>query len=163
MKYPKWFPYPICWVKSLALLIYLGLSLRVAVFWGMLGTAIGIQHRALLLVLLLPFVFLVVIHHICIGAKSKRHWFPSWCSWRTALNAMIVGSLAFTLAILIFYPLSSEFASQTSRYHFLTQQEFDNDAVWYAVIALTVAAYLYHYDNLVRQSRKQKKLAKQKS
>ena len=162
MKYPKWFPYPLCWVKAIALFAYLGVAFRISLFWGIISVASGVKSEALLVVLFLPFLLLAIVHHICIGAKSKWHWFPNWCSWRTSINALIIGLLACLIAVLIFYPLSNEFSSQILDYDLLTQQELENDAVWYTIIALIIAAYLYHYDYLVRQRRKQKRLAKMK-
>jgi hypothetical protein len=152
MHYPKWFPYPVCWLKSLTLLVYLGLTLRVTVFWGAVGTIASYDPLPTVLGMCLPFVLLAVTHHICIAAKSKSDWLLRWSSWQTAINAVIVAVAAILFAFAIVLPFCDD------PYH--PSQEVIN---WFMGLTWFFAAYLYHYDYLVRQARKRRRLAKAKS
>ena len=145
--WPLWLPFPISWARACA---------NVAVF-SMIAQGVVTSARKVdeptdlipivLAGLLLHFVIIMLGHHCITKLISKKsNWFPGWLSWREGLNGSIVlvVELFSTTIFVVFLAATIDPSSSEAGRNFIK-----------GVLAffVLVAAYLYHYDFLVRQRR----------
>lgn len=157
--YPSWFPYPGSWLRAIAALLFtalLGFALTITGAWAIVAPFNGYEYL-LAIFGAAGFTALVVcfLHHIFLGKSPQRMpwWVPSWRSIRAALTMLIVIVVATAIASGLVFPFLRCF-------RVLDELECANeDKVmrWFFALWITVAAYLYQYDFLVRRRRERKK------
>lgn len=113
-RWPAWFPYPSSWLRTLALVLWIAVILRIAGFWSLaLGGILAIiTARPELLLSFLGLGLLVSIltfsylHHFLFSKSLPRYprWLPSPRSLWEGLYAPIVMLLAFVGALFILVP-----------------------------------------------------------
>lgn len=77
-------------------------------------------------------------------------------SWQTAINGIIVALVACIAAFMFAFPFPG------IEYEQIPDEVLEEASIWYGAITWVIAAYLYHYNYLIRQFWKQKKQAKAK-
>lgn len=155
--WPVWFPYPISWARACA---------NIAVFSAIMQSAAPSIRRSdeasdlvsiILAALVLHFFGIVLGHHCIIKlVKQKSNWFPGWLSWREGLNGSIILILELlsTSIFVGFLAVSiNPYSANAGRNFLLMTMAF----------LIAVAAYLYHYDFLVRERRNAKMANRQTS
>lgn len=177
--YPKWFPYPISWLRvflSILVLGPMGLSLTMVSFW--LGTeflwlgitdifnAFGVVAllSILALVIVFPIILLTYTYQILTIAFNARslsphlpRWIPSPSSWQQGITATLVVGFSSLICILLlcWYRPDLMLGEESWRH-----AQFDRIAEGMIPIWFVVAAYLHHWDYLVRQTRAKKRRRK---
>lgn len=145
--WPIWLPFPISWARA---------SANVAVFstiaQGVAASARKVDEPEdmipiVLVGLFLHFAIIVLGHHCIAKLKGRKSgWFPGWQSFREGINGSIVlvVELLSTSIFVIFLAAAIDPYSNDAGKNFVA-----------TVLAffVIVAAYLYHYDFLVRRRR----------
>jgi hypothetical protein len=180
-RWPAWFPYPSSWLRSLALMLWIAIVVRVVGFWiaviGITLSAIeedrGPFFRALGLIIPLSVAILSYIHHILFLDKSKTtytRWLPSPRSLWEGLYAPIVALLSLIMVVVLilpFFPIvpscnygaEFELASCVGSYQAEISNYLSTLAEVSTVIWVVTAAYLYQIDYLIRNNFSLKTLA----
>ncbi|MEG4210867.1 hypothetical protein QT994_12580 [Microcoleus sp. S13_B4] len=180
-RWPAWFPYPSSWLRTLALMLWIAVVVRVVSFWiAVIGiTLSAIQQdmgsflRALGLIIPLSVAILSYIHHILFFDKSKTpytRWLPSPRSLWEGLYAPLVALLSVIMVVVLllpFFPIVSscnygaefELASCVGSYKAEVSNYLSTIAEVSAVIWVVTAAYLYQIDYLIRNNFSLKTLA----
>lgn len=161
--WPVWLPFPISWVRSLANLFVFSAvthtathsllnSLREGESSGVLWSKLQIHT---LICLLLHFFCMVLGHHCVVRRLIDKQdaWWPGWLSWREGVNASIVVVVELMGTGIFILFLGTVFPPQT-----IEQKRIFIGLIGFALV--TIAAYLYHYDFLVRRHRAAKLAAK---
>ncbi len=151
--WPSWFPYPISWLRSLCILLWAGVVLRIAEFWGIvLGTIVSRimeDPRPLLWFLGMALLAAVLVfswgHHLLWGKRVKRwpSWFPTPISLWEGLYAPIVLTLASVVAFVCVMPFHS--------LEYYDAAPTETELKWFAGIWFVTAAYLYQVEYLLRR------------
>jgi len=168
--WPAWFPYPSSWLRTFALVLWMGVILRIAGFWSLaLGGALAVitSHLELLLLflglgLLVSVLMFSYLHHFLIGNKSlprSSRWLPSSRSLWEGFYAPIVMLLAFGVTLLTLVPFlipncSYATATQINYCLELTGRELVKYEYRMAQIGSVIwfvsAVYLYQAEYLIR-------------
>jgi hypothetical protein len=145
--WPLWLPFPISWARAGA-----NVAVFSAVAKGVIQSALEVDEPEdiipiVLAGLLLHFAIIVLGHH-CITKliNKKSAWFPGWLSWREGINGsivLVVELLSTSLFVVFLAVTIDSTESEAGRIFVLRVLAF----------FFIVAAYLYHYDFLVRQRR----------
>lgn len=181
-RWPAWFPYPSSWVRTLVLMLWISVVVRVVGFWiaiiGITFSAIeanpGSFFRALGLIIPLSVTILSYIHHIVFLNKSKTtytRWLPSPRSLWEGFYAPIVALLSLIMVVVLilpFFPIvpscnygaEFELASCIGSYQAEISNYLTTIAEVSTVIWVVTAAYLYQIDYLIRNHISLKTLSK---
>jgi len=167
--WPSWLPNPNSWLSALVLIVLLG-GFLAAIPWLMLLLQF-ISHFSPKLAISLwfcaylsPIVFIAAIHHLSHKLLDRyfpqtrspamdkvEGWLPSLMSWWEGLY----GWLAIVLALLVSNALLIVFSptSPLANPHLLdfTATQMDGKFLLTTLVRLVCAAYLYHFESLVRQ------------
>lgn len=168
--WPKWFPYPSSWLRTLALLLWIAVVLRITGFWSLVlgGTLAVITERLELLLsflglgLIVSVLVLSYLHHFLFGKSPPQYpeWLPSPSSLWEGFYAPIVMLVAFVPVLIILVPFLIPNCSYTTpeRIEYcleLTGRELANYEYGMAQIGafiwFTSALYLYQAEYLIRQ------------
>lgn len=157
--WPRWFPYPISWIKAFVLLFLFSLTIWLLYFlglWTMLISETFATIKPLLgFLIAIPFIQVILIayfYHI-FGIWKKyitlpRKWprcFPTWISWREGINGIIIIIISTLFSILIMMPWIY--------YHRNNVYKINNPKIAEIItlIWFVSSAYIYHYDYLIRE------------
>lgn len=178
--WPVWFPYPSSWLRTLSLVLWIGIVVRIVSFWSAIGGFIlsavaeepGPLLQALGLALVVSVIILSYIHHILFGKPLPDYprWLPTPRSLWEGMYAPIVfmfSSIMVIIIILPFFPIVpncnyatilnqsclESYQQEIKTYFFILK--YAAPAIW-----LITAAYLYQIDRLLRQNFSVKNLAK---
>ncbi len=138
MRWPRWFPYPVNWLRSglaLFFVVVVTYTLLILGFYGAVGTNIT-NHIApvvigVVLGLLLPTFFLAVVHK-SLFLRHLPGWFPRWSSWYEGA-IITVGSL---LTLLVMMPFT----------------RFAREMRLILAIGLVYGAFFFQVEYLIRQA-----------
>jgi hypothetical protein len=177
--YPKWLPYPTSWLRAIATVLILGpigVLLSFLGFWFgsftlLFNNSGAFAPMSILIFLtigigftMIPIALMTYAHHLVMLifypqsiSPDRPWWQPGWISWREGITGVVVISVSFAIAFLLLLLYRSDFLTT---YNTLTVTERDilfkvGTAVWIAA-----AAYLYHWDYLVRAKRQKQRQAK---
>jgi hypothetical protein len=178
-RYPKWLPYPTSWLRSIVTVLILGpigVLLSFLGFWfgsftllfSNSGTLAPISIAIFLTIgigfTMIPIALMTCAHHVVMLifypqsiSPDRPWWQPGWISWREGITGVVVISVSFAIAFLLLLLYRSDLLTT---YNTLTASERDilfkvGTALWIAA-----AAYLYHWDYLVRDKRQKERQAK---
>lgn len=150
MRWPRWIPYPVNWIRS-----GLALFFVVVVFFALIPTsyigsliANSVKHPAPLAIaaligLLIPIFFLAVVHK-SLFRRNLPGWFPRWSSWYEGLM-IIVGSI---LSFFVMMPFSLGACGRYYRYCHISDQEMR----LILTIGLVFGAFFFQAEYLIRQA-----------
>jgi hypothetical protein len=177
--YPKWFPYPSSWLRAIVTILILGpigILLCILGFWfgsfallfgGFGGTSpwgLVAFWTIVLGFMLVPVTLITYIHHLLTLVFSPQsfpedrpRWQPRWISWQEGITGVITIGVSFAIASFFVFLYRPDLLSA---YNTLAPTERNfifkvGTGIWIAA-----AAYLYHWDYLVRDKRKLKQQAK---
>ncbi|MGB3532307.1 MAG: hypothetical protein WBA13_02195 [Microcoleaceae cyanobacterium] len=166
VQWPMLFPYPSSWLRTVILLLWTGIIVRIFGFWGALFAGI------LSLIADDPILFLQILGISLLGSclvlsyvyhlidfnkpSNSPRWFPRPVKLWEGIYAPIVLVLSFIIVILLCFPfvplnectLSS--ASQSSYCRRILNSYFDELEVYATIIWLLSIAYLYQIEYLLR-------------
>ena len=168
-QWPAWFPYPSSWLRTFALVLWMGVILRIAGFWsfalGGVLAAITAQLELLLaflgLGLLVSVLAFSYLHHFLFGKSLPRstRWLPHLRSLWEGVYAPIVMLLAFISVLIILIPFiipncNYQTAEQIGYCVELTGKElvkhqYRMDQIG-SIIWFVSAVYLYQAEYLIR-------------
>ncbi|MEM1171072.1 MAG: hypothetical protein AAGJ08_18830 [Cyanobacteria bacterium P01_H01_bin.35] len=170
-KLPIWFPYPISWLKSLFLLIWTVIIIRIFGFWsGIIGLILSeiAESQTLILKatglgLILSILVLSYVDHIFFGKKPfSRYpiWVPHPVSIWQGFYGHIVIVLASIILMIILLPFLSICDYQTlGDFGYCTRMvetkltDYDELIAYFVLISwLTIVAYFYQIDNWLRKN-----------
>ncbi|MGD1806619.1 hypothetical protein ACP6PL_14420 [Dapis sp. BLCC M126] len=176
-KWPIWFPYPISWLKSLFLLIWTVIIIRIFGFWsGIIGLILSevagsetLILKATALGLMLSILVFSYIDHIFSnknifsGKKPFSRYsilFPSLISIWQGFYGHIVIVLASIILMIILLPFLSICDYQTlGDFGYCTRMagtkltNYDELVGYFALISwLTIVAYFYQIENWLRKN-----------
>ncbi len=148
MRWPRWFPYPVNWLRSALALFFV-----VVVFFALIPTsyfgvliADAVKHPAPLAIstlvgLLIPIFFLAIVHK-SLFRRNVPGWFPRWSSWYEG-TAIIVGSV---LSFFVMMPFAA--GSCGHYYRYCTDQEIGI----ILTIGLVFGAFFFQTEYLIRDA-----------
>lgn len=152
-------PHPVSWLRAIAALLITSLlaaAIRISGTWAAIAPLNNYQYTATVLAVSGGFTTLVVclLHHFLVGRSPQGlpPWVPGWRSVRAGLTAMIVIVVSTSVSM----GLLSPFLRCFQTFYGIQCENQQALASWGAGIWLTVAAYLYQYDYLVRRRRQRK-------
>ncbi len=170
-KLPIWFPYPISWLKSLFLLIWTVIIIRIFGFWsGIIGLILSeiagsetLILKATGLGLILSILVFSYIDHIFFGKKPfSRYpiWVPHPVSIWQGFYGHIVIVLASIILMIILLPFLSICDYQTlGDFGYCTRMvetkltDYDELIGYFALISwLTIVAYFYQIERWLRKN-----------
>lgn len=112
--WPTWFPYPSSWLRTLALLLWIAVVLRITGFWSLvLGGALAVTTERLELLLsflglglIVSVLVLSYLHHFLFGKSPPQYpeWLPSPRSLWEGFYAPIVMLIALVPVLIILVP-----------------------------------------------------------
>lgn len=165
--WPAWIPYPTSWFSAAFLtLLTGGLAASVSFVWQLALFLARISPRLGLLfgavAILSPVILIAIMHHLLqlildrffpetqipgmIGSQSVLPGLMSWWEGLYSWLVIIISTLVAT-AILGAFPLSLSFLNDMMHWWDQARPLFRiSTLVW-----VVIAAYLYHFENLVRQ------------
>jgi hypothetical protein len=164
--WPAWFPYPSSWLRSIILLLWVGIIFRIFGFWGVLfgGIVSSLADHPILflqivgLSLLGSCLVLAYIYHL-IDFKKPSHsprWFPRPVKLWEGIYAPIVLLLSFIIVILVcfpFVPLNECTLSSYSESYYcrrLLNDYYHKLDVYATIVWLLSILYLYQIESLLR-------------
>lgn len=162
-QWPAWFPYPSSWLRSVILLLWVGIVVRIFGYWGMFfGDLISslTDHPILFLQilgvsLLGSCLVLSYIYHL-IDFKKSSKWFPRPIKLWEGIYAPLVFLISIIIVILIGYPFipwndctlsvipQSSYCSRIVDSYITELTDFE------AIIWLGSILYLYQIEYLLR-------------
>ena len=179
--YPKWLPYPTSWLRAIVTVFILGpigVLLSFLGFWfgsfTLLFSNSGVLAPVSIVIFLtigigftmIPIALMTFAHHIAMlifsqkSISSDRPWWqPGWVSWREGITGVMVISISFAIAFLLLLLYRSDLLTV---YNTLTASERDILFKVGTTLWVVAAAYLFHWDYLVRAKRQKKQQAKLK-
>ncbi len=113
-RWSPWFPYPSSWLRTLSLIIWLGIIVRITTYWaaivGVVASTISDNpaplFNALLIALVISITVFAYINHILFGRDSPsfKIWQPSARSWWEGIYAPIVFTISWIIVFIIIIP-----------------------------------------------------------
>lgn len=152
MKYPAWFPFPVCWLRSFLILLEAQLAaLVVMVAFLITSLPAALTSMAYESVFVFWMIFWGVVPPVYLFAQCDRliwhrpqsprsalAWLPSWKSWLEGMFAY--GGLAIAALVpALIYSLSQDY-----RYYGYYRRPTPEDLAWMGAIAFILLAYIYH-------------------
>lgn len=108
------FPYPNSWLRTIGLIIWVAVVIRITMFWaGMFGVIMStiVDHpeplfRAIAVALLISIIIFVYTHHLLFGKRSPsfKYLSPNPISWWQGILAPIVSFLSIVIVLVITIP-----------------------------------------------------------
>jgi len=168
--WPKWFPYPIAWIRTIYLLFVIACSAYLLKIFGFWAILLGIATSAvapditlfvlicLFVVFLIPSLLLAFPNHWCLLVFHRESfpdrpkiplWIPRWRSWRQAINGWLISSICILACFFVLLPemaFSDAFYVAYGPQYLASQQRFANII---AVVWIATSTLLYHWDYLV--------------
>lgn len=161
-KWPEWFPYPSSWFRTLMLVLWIAIVLRINAFWGFLFSITNPGNFFLFigLALLLSAIVFAYLHHCFLGKSSPNwpRWLPGSLSLGEGLYApvvMVISSLAVLITVIPFLPIlecglqSTYYARSYCFQSYLQQYHLEKIAIG---VWIFVAVYLYQFEYLIRRN-----------
>lgn len=180
MIYPKWLPYPKCWLKSLELFIYnapvLGILTGFLTIYRYYGHLLFINHESQIIYLkitgiifgfLLSSLLFAYIHFFFWGKPdpNPQHlkWLPSNESLIEGFFMTISSALSLFIALLFMLPFLNEIAAYDIGYQLGNKKEIHRLIWYFFAILITVNAYCYHFKYWLKRRADRKKANQEKS
>ncbi len=164
--WPMWFPYPSSWLRTIILLLWTGIIVRIFGFWGVFfaGVLSLISDNPILFLQILGVsllgscLVLSYVYHLIDFKKPSNspRWFPRPVKLWEGVYAPIVLVISVIVVIILCFPfvplnectLSS--ASQSSYCRRVLSRYSDELGVYATVIWLLSISYLYQIEYLLR-------------
>ncbi|MGB3404369.1 MAG: hypothetical protein WBA77_16920 [Microcoleaceae cyanobacterium] len=161
--WPAWFPYPSSWLRSVILLLWIGVIVRIFGFWGVfLGGILSLISDNPFLFLLILGVSLLAsclalsyLYHL-IDLKKSSRWFPRPIKLWEGIYAPIVLIVSIIIVVILCFPfvplnectLSS--ATQSSYCRRILDDYYQELDLYATGVWLLSILYLYQIEYLLR-------------
>ncbi len=171
-RWSPWFPYPSSWLRTLGLIIWLGIVVRITTYWaalvGIVASTISDNpaplFNALLIALVISITVFAYINHILFGRDSPsfKIWQPSARSWWEGFYAPIVFTISWIIVFIIIIPFIpiTDCNFDQPEYLNLCINNFERYSSEVSesllgiglIIWIFAAAYLYQIEFLIRKN-----------
>lgn len=171
-RWSPWFPYPSSWLRTLGLIIWIGIVVRITTYWAAIVGIVAAKildnlvplFYALLIALAISIIVFAYINHILFGKDSPsfKVWQPSSSSWWEGIYAPIVAITSLIVACIIIVPLIPirDCDFYQAEYLRLCMRSFEryDRKILEALVSIGIiiwiftAAYLYQIEFLIRKN-----------